>query len=115
VADRDTDRRPPRAAVPGRRPARRRHHRRPVTGIVTVRGRPLRFAAAKADPPAGLYRARSNSAGVIGWIVLPDGSQVGIQNDGTPRPAPRLDPRRLFVTVGGAAVVAHAVTGDEGF
>jgi hypothetical protein len=85
-----------------------------VTGTVTVRGRPLRFTIGKAGPPAGLYRARTSSS-TIGWIVLPDGSQVGIDNDGTPAPAPRLDPQSGVATVDGAAVTATSVAGDETF
>lgn len=85
-----------------------------VTGTVTVDGRTLRFTIAKADPPAGLYRAKT-SGNTIGWIVLADGSQVGIDNDGTPAPAPPLDPSTGTSTVGGTAVTATSVTGDETF
>ncbi|TCC48766.1 hypothetical protein E0H75_19530 [Kribbella capetownensis] len=85
-----------------------------VTGTVTVHGRTLRFTISKADPPAGLYRAKT-SANTIGWIVLADGSQVGIDNDGTPAPAPPLDPSTGTSTVGGTAVTATSVTGDETF
>jgi len=85
-----------------------------VTGTVTVHGRPLRFTIAPADPPAGLYRGRTSSS-TIGWIVLPDGSQVGVDNDGTPAPAPPLDPQTGTATVDGSAVTATSVTGDETF
>jgi hypothetical protein len=85
-----------------------------VTGTVTVRGRQLSFTIDKAEPPAGLYRART-ARNTIGWIVLPDGSQVGIDNDGTPAPAPPLDPASSTATVGGTAVTATSVTGDETF
>ncbi|MFI7062365.1 hypothetical protein ACIBL3_15380 [Kribbella sp. NPDC050124] len=85
-----------------------------VTGTVTVRGRQLSFTIDKADPPAGLYRART-SRNTIGWIVLPDGSQVGVDNDGTPAPAPPLDAASGTATVGGAPVTATSITGDETF
>ncbi|MFG1817555.1 hypothetical protein ACGFIF_27610 [Kribbella sp. NPDC049174] len=85
-----------------------------VTGTVTVRGRQWSFTIDKADPPAGLYRAKTSS-NTIGWIILPDGSQVGIDNDGTPAPAPRLDPASGTATVGDAAVTAASITGDETF
>ena len=85
-----------------------------LTGVVTVRGRQLRFAIGKAGPPAGLYRAKTSKS-TIGWIILPDGTQVGIDNDGTPAPAPRLDPQAGTATVGGTAVTASSVTGDETF
>ncbi|MGW1342518.1 hypothetical protein ACWCOV_15835 [Kribbella sp. NPDC002412] len=85
-----------------------------VTGTVTVRGRQLAFTIDKADPPAGLYRARTSS-NTIGWIVLPDGSQVGVDNDGTPAPAPPLDAASGTATVGGSPVTATSITGDETF
>jgi hypothetical protein len=86
-----------------------------VTGTVTLHHRILRFTIGKADPPAGLYRARTSNSATIGWIVLPDGSQVGIDNDGTPAPAPPLDPQSGKATVDGATVTAMSVTGDETF
>ncbi|MEJ1112319.1 MULTISPECIES: hypothetical protein [unclassified Kribbella] len=85
-----------------------------VTGTVTVRGRQWSFTIEKAAPPAGLYRSKTSS-NTIGWIVLPDGSQVGIDNDGTPAPAPPLDPASGTATVGGTAVTATSITGDETF
>lgn len=85
-----------------------------VTGTVTVRGRQLAFTIDQAGPPAGLYRARTSS-NTIGWIVLPDGSQVGVDNDGTPAPAPPLDAASGTATVGGSPVTATSITGDETF
>ncbi|TDO44836.1 hypothetical protein EV651_13120 [Kribbella sp. VKM Ac-2571] len=85
-----------------------------ATGFLTLRGRTLRFAINVAGPPAGLYRSASKSR-TIGWIVLPDGSQVGVDNDGTPAPAPRLDPARGVASVGGVRVTAQSITGDETF
>ena len=85
-----------------------------ATGTFTLSGRTLRFAIPKAGPPAGLYRAR-NSTSTIGWIVLPDGKQVGVDNDGTPGPAPPLDTTTRAATVNGVAVTAQAVIGDETF
>jgi hypothetical protein len=85
-----------------------------ASGELTLRGRPLRFTATLAGPPAGLYRAR-NSTSTIGWIVLPDGSQVGIDNDGTPAAAPPLDPATRSATVNGVAVTAKSIAGNETF
>jgi hypothetical protein len=85
-----------------------------ATGTFTLSGRTLRFAIAKAGPPAGLYRAR-NSTSTIGWIVLPDGKQVGVDDDGTPAPAPPLDTTTRGATVNGVPVTAQAVVGDETF
>jgi hypothetical protein len=87
---------------------------RTAAGTLTLNGRSLRFAAVPAPPPAGLYRAR-NSTSTIGWIVLPDGSQVGIDNDGTPAAAPPLDPATRSATVNGAAVTAQPIAGNETF
>jgi hypothetical protein len=83
-----------------------------ATGSLTLHGRTLPFTIRVAGPPAGLYRAR-NSKSTIGWIVLPDGQQVGVDDDGTPAPAPRLDPNTRTATVGGAAVTAQTITGNE--
>ncbi len=85
-----------------------------ASGELTLRGRSLRFSATLAGPPAGLYRA-SNTKSTIGWIVLPDRSQVGIDNDGTPAAAPPLDPATRTATVNGAAVTAQSIAGDETF
>lgn len=85
-----------------------------ASGELTLRGRSLRFTATLAGAPAGLYRA-SNSTSTIGWIVLPDGSQVGIDNDGTPAAAPPLDTATRSATVNGAAVTAQSIAGDETF
>jgi len=59
-------------------------------------GATLPFSAQAATGQAGLYQSRRVLNGIatrIGWIVLPDGSQVGIRNNGGTRtPAPTLDP-----------------------
>ncbi|MFF0342878.1 hypothetical protein [Kribbella sp. NPDC004875] len=85
-----------------------------AAGTLTFHGRTLRFTAHPAGPPAGLYRARNGST-TIGWIVLPDGSQVGIDNDGTPAAAPPLNPANRSATVDGSEVTAQSITGDETF
>ena len=65
-------------------------------GNVTLGGATLPFSAQAATGQAGLYQSRRVLNGIatrIGWIVLPDGSQVGIRNNGGARtPAPTLDP-----------------------
>ena len=50
-----------------------------VTG--TVRGRPVDVTAALASAPAGLYRLDGDST-TIGWIIQPDGTQVGLKVSG---------------------------------
>lgn len=63
-----------------------------VTGVAAEGDDQYAFDLEKADPPAGLYRDQRGDT-TIGWIVLPDGRQVGIKNTGgTLAPAPRLDP-----------------------
>ncbi|MGV1007252.1 MAG: hypothetical protein ACOYBY_01430 [Dermatophilaceae bacterium] len=92
----------------------------PAAGGATVSfalgGRTLTATLAPAAKPAGLYRARtSNGRTTVGWIVLPDGTQVGIENSaGTPTPAPSL-PSDRSVTLDGQAVTGQEVRGDEQF
>jgi hypothetical protein len=50
----------------------------------------------------------------IGWIVLEDGSQVGVQTTGTGLAAMlQLDPENPQVTVEGENLGAKLVSGDE--
>ncbi|HEY3561508.1 MAG TPA: hypothetical protein VGL05_28785 [Kribbella sp.] len=85
-----------------------------VTGVVTVGGQRLPFTMPKVGPPAGLYRAKTSSS-TIGWIVLPNGKQVGIDDDGTPGPAPPLVPQSGTARLGGTTVAVTSITGDETF
>lgn len=83
-----------------------------LTGTIDV-DEPQAFAIKPAKAPAGLYRAKGSKS-TIGWIVLPDGSQVGIQtSDGTSAAAPELDPDNPTVTADGEQLSAEPVTGDE--
>jgi len=64
-----------------------------VSGVAVVEDYEFDFDIGRAKPPAGLYRRKSDKT-TIGWIVLPDGKQVGIANtNGTKVPAPTLDPK----------------------
>lgn len=88
-----------------------------ITGTVSVGGKQWQYTAQLAEPPAGLYQGSGPVNGMptrIGWIVLPDGSQVGVGNrNGVREPAPVLDPRALgAVTVEGARIEPQQVTGD---
>ncbi len=85
-----------------------------ATVSFTLGGRTLTAAVAPAAKPAGLYRAKSsNGRTTIGWIVLPDGTQVGIKNSaGTPTTAPTLPPDKS-VTIDGEPVTGQEVRGDE--
>ncbi|MEW2387789.1 hypothetical protein AB0933_05435 [Streptomyces venezuelae] len=85
-----------------------------VRGTVDVDKETRKFTAAKAVKPSGLYRATTEVRGAKvdgGWIVLPDGRQVGIlKRDDEPEQAPRLDPGTGTVRVDGETLTARPVT-----
>jgi hypothetical protein len=90
-----------------------------VTGTVTAAGKTWQFTVPTAKKPAGLYRAAPKVPGKtakVGWIVQPDGSQVGIlTTDEDSAAAPALDlGGRATATVDGAPVTAEAVSGLAG-
>jgi hypothetical protein len=86
---------------------------RTLQGKIKVNGDELKFAIKEAKPPAGLYRARGAKS-TIGWIILPDGSQVGIGTSSEDSgPAPKLDPAKPQVTVDGESLQAEPVAGDQ--
>jgi hypothetical protein len=85
--------------------------------VVTSTGQGWLFSAEEARPPAGIYEARTTIDGLatrIGWVVLPDGTQVGIQNvSGNRSPAPALDLEDTTFTLDGAAQEATPVDGSD--
>ncbi|MXM68716.1 hypothetical protein GR925_36230 [Streptomyces sp. HUCO-GS316] len=85
-----------------------------IRGTVDIGGGHYAFTADKAKKPSGLYRATAAVRGAKidgGWIVLRDGTQVGIlTRDGEPSPAPRIDPETGVVTVDGQQLTARPVT-----
>ncbi|MFE9444272.1 hypothetical protein ACFYO2_36010 [Streptomyces sp. NPDC006602] len=85
-----------------------------ISGTVDIDGGRYAFTADKAKKPSGLYRATATVRGAKldgGWIVLPDGRQVGIlTRDGEPAQAPRIDPETGAVTVDGQQLTARPVT-----
>ena len=84
-----------------------------LEGTIEVNDEKLRFEIREAKKPAGLYRAKGSKT-TIGWIVLPDGSQVGIQTTGEESSAaPELDPDAPQVSVDGEQLDAEPVSGDE--
>jgi hypothetical protein len=84
-----------------------------IKGTAQVENDTVEFEIDEAKRPAGLYRARGSKT-TIGWIVLPDGSQVGVQTTGSDSSAaPRLDPEDPQVTVDGESLDAAPVNGDE--
>jgi len=87
---------------------------RQISGKANVGSGSYAFTIDKAKKPSGLYRANSSVAGAKiegGWIVLPDGLQVGIlRRDGKPSPAPEINPETGAVTVDGDKLTARPVT-----
>jgi hypothetical protein len=81
-----------------------------VTGTLIIGGRTFRVAIPAVQAPSGLYRAAAAVRGArvsAGWIVLPDGSQVGVLEGGPqgPAPAPPLNEQRQ-ANVGGQVLTA---------
>lgn len=89
-----------------------------AAGSGTLAGSPISFRVRQAERPSGLYRVATtvrNAKVVGGWIVLADGTQVGVlTTDQTPAPAPSLDTSTGEATVAGTPVVAGAIDGTTG-
>jgi hypothetical protein len=86
-----------------------------LAGTLSIAGQPFGFTISVAPPPAGLYRGQDGQT-TVGWIILPNGKQVGIAKTGsTEAPAPKLDPSKGGATVGGKFVPAEKVTGETMF
>jgi hypothetical protein len=87
-----------------------------LAGTVEVGRRNWEFDIPQVRKPSGLYQAARNVAGarIVGsWIVLPDGSQVGVLVDGGgPGPAPQFDPGSGAVTVGDTSLLVLPVGPD---
>ncbi len=88
-----------------------------VFGTVSADGKRWPYSAQLAEPPAGLYEGAATVAGQqnrIGWIVLPDGGQVGIRNvSGELSGAPALAVEQGGVRVEGVFVPAERVVGGD--
>lgn len=86
-----------------------------LAGTIMIAGQPQEFSITIAPPPAGLYRGEGGET-TVGWIILPDGTQVGIaKSPAGIGPAPALDPAKGAAMVGGARVAAAKVTGETTF
>jgi hypothetical protein len=86
-----------------------------LNGTITIAGQPLQFSIAPAQAPAGLYRGEGDAT-TLGWIILPDGTQVGIARSASgTAPAPALDPAKGAVTVRGERIGAEKVSGETIF
>jgi len=79
-------------------------------------GQTFPFSAELSPRPAGLYRADivfRGLATVVGWAVLPDGTQQGVVAVGTTKqPAPMLDLSNGVFTLGGVNFTAAPVAGN---
>jgi hypothetical protein len=87
-------------------------------GTVAVGGKQWPFAAQAAKAPAGLYEGRAQVRGVvnrIGWIVLPDGTQIGLRERGAQKiAAPVLDPAHPdAVVIDGVPVTVRTIGGGD--
>jgi len=88
-----------------------------VTGTVAAGGKTWHFTARPVTKPSGVYRATPKVKGKparVGWIVLPDGSQVGILTADESTAAPALDPAARTATVDGSPVTAESISGLSG-
>ena len=84
-----------------------------LKGTVQIKADTQKFEINEANKPVGLYRARGSKT-TIGWIVLEDGSQVGVQTTGTDSSAaPQLYPENAQVMVDGESLNAAPINGDE--
>ena len=84
-----------------------------LKGTVKIKNDRSKFEIDEAKKPAGLYRARGSRT-TIGWIVLEDGSQVGIQTAAADSAAaPELNPESPQVTANGESLDAKPINGDE--
>jgi hypothetical protein len=84
-----------------------------LVGEVNLDGKATPFSIAVAESPAGLYRGE-NGETTVGWIIMPNGQQVGIANSaGEETPAPKLDPDQGYVTIDGMQVDATKITGES--
>jgi hypothetical protein len=84
-----------------------------LKGTLKIKNDKLKFEINEAKKPAGLYRARGSKT-TIGWIVLEDGSAVGVQTNGADSTAaPELNPEDPQVTVNGESLNAQPVNGNE--
>jgi hypothetical protein len=87
-----------------------------ATGVIIAGGKQWTFDVSAVRAPSGLYRAAADVTGakvVGGWIVLPDGSQVGIVTiNETPAPAPPLDTSTRGAVVNGQPLTAKPIDGS---
>ncbi|GGK77517.1 hypothetical protein [Mangrovihabitans endophyticus] len=88
-----------------------------ASGTVRVGERTWKFSITKVKKPGGLYRAAANVRGakiVGGWIVLRDGTQVGLATvNGTLKRPSALDLTTGTATIDGIQVTAAPADGSR--
>ena len=81
-----------------------------AAGTITASGVKWTFDAPVVHKPSGLWQSTTsvrNAKVTAGWIVLGDGTQVGVATvDGEPKPAPPLDVTDGSATIDGGDVTA---------
>jgi hypothetical protein len=86
-----------------------------ASGDVSAAGKQFTFSIKPVTEPSGLYRSTSNVRNaqlVGGWIVLPNGKQVGLAKlDGNTIAVPPLDTTSKSATVDGVTVSAGRLDG----
>ncbi|MBO3742546.1 protein kinase domain-containing protein [Actinoplanes flavus] len=91
---------------------------RRAAGELTVQGATHRFEIGVVRKPSGLYRLAGRVGGASvdgGWIVLADGTQVGVLSRAeVPGPAPRLDVATRTTTIDGETVTGTSVDAETG-
>lgn len=89
-----------------------------AAGETVVGDQAWTFEIEYVAPPEGLYQVADTIVGGAevdgGWIVLPDGRQIGVLNVGADtRPAPELDPETGQVIVSDTTITADRLGGEE--
>jgi serine/threonine-protein kinase len=82
-----------------------------VKGTVTAGSKTWGFTIKAVAPPSGLYRSQSSLRNKLdaSWVLLPNGVQVGVENDGgTPKPARSFDVNTKTANVDGTSIPVEA-------
>jgi hypothetical protein len=89
-----------------------------IKGTVTAGTKSWAFTIKAVAPPSGLYRSQASLRKKLdaSWVVLPNGTQIGVQNDnGTLKAAPAFDLNTKTLNVDGTAVPIEASNPTTGY
>ncbi|MER7276691.1 hypothetical protein ABT369_19830 [Dactylosporangium sp. NPDC000244] len=89
-----------------------------MKGTVTAGTKTWTFTIKAVAPPSGLYRSQSSLRKKLdaSWIVLPDGKQVGVENNnGVLQPAPPFDVTTRSASVDGTTVTIEPTSPATGY